>query len=303
MHIQRLKALDLVISTQTVTEAAERLFVTQPQVSRLIAELEAELGFKLFVRSKGRLLPTREGIRFHAEAKRVLMDLDALSGIAQGIRVGRDEKSLSVVATPFVADSVIPKAFSLFSRKYPEIRLFLDIVTRNQFGRWAADYRFDIGISPLPVDVATVRTAPFASMHTAVIIPKAHELSAKSVIPAADLAKYPFIAISAYTLLGQGLKKLFENLGVSLNIRAEIATAMSACEMVARGLGVTIVPGCVGSMLDSRRVELKPWDPGMAFTLGFFYGSRGSSPLVEQFSKMVAATMPEIDPRFTFPLP
>jgi DNA-binding transcriptional LysR family regulator len=134
-------------------------------------------------------------------------------------------------------------------------------------------------------------------------MPKRHELSAKPVVYAADLARYPFIAISPNTLLGQGLNKLFEKLGVSLNIFVETATATSASEMVARGLGITIVPGCIGSLLGSQRVELKPWDPGFKSTLGFFYGSRGSSPLVEDFSKILVGTMLELDRRFTFPLP
>jgi DNA-binding transcriptional LysR family regulator len=303
MNVQQLKALDLVISTHTVTEAAERLFVTQPQVSRLIAELEAELGFKLFVRRRGRLFPTKEGLLFNAEAKPVLMDLEGLPQIAQRIRVGGDGNNLNVVAPPHVAYTIIPQAFFLFSRRYPGIRLSLSILTRNEVGRWVGDNRFNLGISALPVDVATVRTVPFASMHMAVIIPKGHELSGKSVIPAADLAKYPFIAISPFTLMGQRLKEHFDNLGISLNIRAETVTTISACQMVASGLGVTIADPLVAGSISDGRVELKPWDPGMEATLGFFYGSeRDPSRPAKEFSNMVLDTMLEIAPRFTFPL-
>jgi DNA-binding transcriptional LysR family regulator len=303
MNTQQLKALGLVISNQTVTEAAARLFVTQPQVSRLIAELEAELGFKLFLRRRGRLLPTKEGLQFNAEAKRVLMDLEGLPRIAQSIRLGGDEKNLNVVAPAHVAYSIIPQAFFLFSRRYPTIRFSLSILTRNEVGRWVADHNLGLGISTLPVDVATARTVPFASIHTIVIIPKAHKLSAKPVIPAADLTKYPFIALSPSTPMGQRLKELFKKLGISLNIRAETTTTKSACEMVACGLGVTITDPLVARSISGGQVELKPWDPGMEFTLGFFYGSeRDPSPLIEEFSKIVVDTMLEIEPRFTSPL-
>jgi DNA-binding transcriptional LysR family regulator len=303
MNIQQLKAVDLVISTQTVTEAARELFVTQPQVSRLISELEAEIGFKLFMRQRGRLFPTKEGLQFNAEAKRVLKDLEALPQIAQSIRVDGDENHLNIVAPPYVAYSIIPKAFSLFSRRYPEIRLSLNILTRNEVGRWIAGHRFNLGISTLPVDVATVRTVPFALMHTTVIVPKAHELSEKPVIPAADLAKYPFIAISPSTLMGQRFKELFKKLEIYLNILAETVTTMSACQMVASGLGVTIADPLVAYSISGGRVESKPWDPGMEITLGFFYRSeRDPSPLVKEFSKIVLDTMLEIEPRFIFPL-
>jgi len=303
MNTQQLKALGLVISNQTVTEAAAQLFVTQPQVSRLIAELEAELGFKLFLRRRRRLLPTKEGLQFNAEAKRVLTDLEGLPRIAQSIRLGGDGNILNVVAPPHVAYSIIPQAFFLFSRRYPTIRFSLSILTRNEVGRWVADHNLGLGISILPVDVATARTVPFASMHTTVIIPKAHELSAKPVIPAADLAKYPFIALSPSTPMGQRLNELFEKLGISLNIRAETATTVLACEMVACGLGVTIADALVASSISGGRVELKPWDPGMEFTLGFFYGSeRDPSHLIKEFSKIVVDTVLEIEPRFTSPL-
>jgi DNA-binding transcriptional LysR family regulator len=303
MNIQQLKAVDLVISTHTVTEAAARLFVTQPQVSRLIAELEVELGLKLFLRRRGRLLPTNAGLQFNAKAKRVLTDLEGLPQIAQSIRLGGDENILNVVAPPHVAYSIIPQAFFLFSRRYPKIRFSLSILTRNEVGRWVADHNLGLGISILPVDVATARTVPFASMHTAVIVPKTHELSAKPFILAADLAKYPFIALSPSTPIGQRLNELFQKFGISLNIRAETAITIVACEMVACGLGVTIADPLAARSISGGRVELKPWDPGMEITIGFFYGSeRDPSPLIEEFSKIVVDTMLEIEPRFISPL-
>jgi DNA-binding transcriptional LysR family regulator len=139
-------------------------------------------------------------------------------------------------------------------------------------------------------------------MHTVLIVPKAHELSGKPIIPASDFARYPFISISPSNLMGHRLKEHFENLGISMNIRAETVTTMSACEMVASGLGVTIADPLVACSIFGGRVECKPWDPGMEITLGFFYRSEWDlSPLVKEFSKIVEDTILEIEPRFTFP--
>ena len=114
MRMHNLRALSLVIETGTVTKAAERLFLTQPQVSRLISELEDELGFVCFSRKGRALVPTKEGIRFYAEAKRILMGFDEIPGIAEDIRLNRGKK-LNIVAPSYMAMSSIPETINIFS--------------------------------------------------------------------------------------------------------------------------------------------------------------------------------------------
>ena len=67
MKFSYVRAFKAVYELGTVTSAANHLFVTQPAISRLISQLEEELGFELFERIKGRLLPTDQGRAFYQE--------------------------------------------------------------------------------------------------------------------------------------------------------------------------------------------------------------------------------------------
>ena len=64
MKLIRLQAFKEVINAGTVTEASRRLKCSQPRISRLISELEEDIGFPLFRREKQRLVPTTEGKLF-----------------------------------------------------------------------------------------------------------------------------------------------------------------------------------------------------------------------------------------------
>ena len=76
MKLVRLQAFKSVFEETTVTGAARRLKCSQPRVSRLIQELEEEIGFPLFLREKQRLEPTVEGKRFYKEIERILVGID-----------------------------------------------------------------------------------------------------------------------------------------------------------------------------------------------------------------------------------
>src|SRR5882672_4336090 len=84
--IQALRAFVAIMEAGTVTAAAERLRRTQPQVSRLIAELEQDIGFSLFFRERRRLIPTLRGSRLYVDVRRALNGLDEIERVAEEIR-------------------------------------------------------------------------------------------------------------------------------------------------------------------------------------------------------------------------
>src|SRR5258708_32265846 len=86
MNLKRLQAFRAVFEAGSVTRAAEQLHTTQPALSRLIADLEAELGLALFVRQRRRLVPTAEGRTFPREAEKALVPVDQIVAIARDIR-------------------------------------------------------------------------------------------------------------------------------------------------------------------------------------------------------------------------
>src|SRR3712207_988085 len=109
LNAKSLAALAAVISEGTVTAAARRMHRTQPVVSRLIAQLESAVGFALFRREGGRLVPTAEGLSFYRESERAFSALSEIESTARNIRERRNVP-LRILAQSHVAHSVLQQA-------------------------------------------------------------------------------------------------------------------------------------------------------------------------------------------------
>ena len=82
MRARQIEVFRMVMRCGTLTSAAEALNVSQPALSQILLHTEDELGFKLFQRVKGRLIPTPEAEDLYPEVERLFGDLEALRGRA-----------------------------------------------------------------------------------------------------------------------------------------------------------------------------------------------------------------------------
>ncbi|HSD51342.1 MAG TPA: LysR family transcriptional regulator [Candidatus Methylomirabilis sp.] len=298
MRLQSLRALQAVMETGSTTEAGKRLYRTQPQVSRLIAALEEELGFKLFLRDRRRLLPTQEGSLFYAEVRRILSGLEEISKVAEDIRAHKEAR-LRIVSQPYLAHAVLPDALAAFARSHPNLRYSLEIRSRGDVGSWVAGHQFDLGVVALPIDVPGVSSQPFATVQVLVAFPVAHPLARKKRLKAEDLLGQPFIALRPYTLLRHLVDELFAQLHLPLTIRAETSFGLAACQMVAKGLGITLTDPLVARCLPPGQIELREWEPGLSLPYGFLFSST-HPPLsvVLDFADTVAETTKRLAPEY-----
>jgi DNA-binding transcriptional LysR family regulator len=142
MNLKRLQAFRAVFEAGSVTRAAEQLHTTQPALSRLIGDLEAELGLALFARQKRRLVPTAEGRMFHREAEKALAAVDQIVDIARDIRTLKGSH-LRIVAPMLTAFSVLPAAVAAFRASHPRTRVSLEVTNIRDIADWVANGPFD----------------------------------------------------------------------------------------------------------------------------------------------------------------
>jgi DNA-binding transcriptional LysR family regulator len=95
IRLRQLQALSYVLSSRTMTAAAELFGVTQPAMSRLIMQLEDEVGCKLLKRDRGRLRLTEDGERFYEKAEQVLLSMRELNGFSSTLNMTRRERFAS----------------------------------------------------------------------------------------------------------------------------------------------------------------------------------------------------------------
>ncbi|OXH86866.1 LysR family transcriptional regulator, partial [Burkholderia multivorans] len=89
LRIRQIEAFRAVMQRHTVTRAARDLHISQPAVSRLIADLEARVGFVLFERQQGRFTPTAQARVLYEEVERAFIGLDRVAQAAEQIRAMR----------------------------------------------------------------------------------------------------------------------------------------------------------------------------------------------------------------------
>lgn len=239
MNLKRLQAFRAVFEAASVTQAAERLHSTQPAVSRLIGDLEAELGLALFVRQKRRLVPTAEGRAFYREAEKALAAVDQIVNIARDIRTLRGAH-LRIVAPMITAFGILPAAVGAFRRAHPHTRVSLDIKDIRDIADWVANGPFDIGVTALPFDDARVESVPLAAVRAVLVMPRRHPLATKRVVHARDLGG--------------------ENMILPLGNppRALVTSSLEAAELKIESTIDSSV-GAVGSASWSRRGSGSPW--------------------------------------------
>ena len=286
------------METGSVTEASKTIYLTQPQVSRLIAALENELGLRLFVRAGRRLVPTQEGLRFYDETQRILAGIDDFYKIAKDIRE-INEPRLRVMCQPYLAYALMPESFAAFAERYPKTRFSLEIRSRGDVGPWMAGQQFDIGLAALPIDFPAARAIQFASVTMVVALPKGHHLTRKEFLDAEEIAAEPFITLKPFTLLRRLTDNIFHGAGLSLSVRAESSSGLSVCQMVSKGLGVSIVDPLVAKCIDPNLIEIRSWAPGIKLRYAFIYSEAyAPSSLTLEFADTVAFTTKRLCPDY-----
>jgi len=271
MKLIRLQAFKGVFEEKKVTEAARRLKCSQPRVSRLISELEEEIGFPLFLREKQRLKPTVEGKRFYQEIERILVGIEDIDRIAEDIYHKR-ETILRVLAQAHLAYGLLNQVFGKFEKLYKGVRHYLEIgVRREHLAKWLRGHQFDLAFTALPARHPLVRHQPLISIRLLVGIPKNHPLYNAKQITIQEFLKGPIIALTEGTIMRQRLDNLTQQAALKPNIRIETPTILSACQLAAQGLGITLSEPFIANIFNKDELVFRPLTPDYRVDYGALY--------------------------------
>jgi DNA-binding transcriptional LysR family regulator len=291
MNLKRLQAFRAVYETGSVTAAAQRLHMTQPAVSRLIGDLEKELGLQLFARQRQRLVCTEDGRSFFHEAERALAAVDQIVDIARDIRTLKGAH-LRIVTLMIAAFGILPAATKALIAMHPQARVSIDFRDVHDMADWVATGPYDVGITMLPFDDPRVECEPLATVSCVLAVPKDHRLAQKRVVSLRNLAGERFLLPSSpVPEFGAAL----EAVGVPYVGQIDGPSAFQACQFVAQGLGVALVDPFTFSAASRLDIVAVPIRPAIKLSFGFFFPvNRPRTTLVNSFVKAtrlaVAAT-------------
>ena len=237
---RQIDAFKTVVQTGTVTESARMLGISQPAVSRLISDLESEVGFQLFARSGRNLKATPEALLLVEEVRRALSGLEQIKLTAAAIKKFKHAQ-LRLISTPAFSTLIAPQLIQKFAQRQPEAMISLEIQSTDVAVEWMVSQNFDFGIAPATMVNPVTRSHPLTDTRSICVFPKGHRLENKKNISPTDLENESFISYLPDSRFRFEVDEVFKKAGVTRILQYEARTTDAICRLVAQGLGVSII--------------------------------------------------------------
>ncbi|WP_455887240.1 LysR substrate-binding domain-containing protein [Pseudomonas rustica] len=287
MNLKQIEAFRSVMRLGSMTAAADVLYTSQPNVSRLISQLELSVGFALFKRAGVRLIPTKEGQAFFLEVERAFVGMDSLKHSAKNIRslgTGR----LRVASVPATGLSVIPRILKAFNQTRPELTVSLHVNTSSNVEQWVKSQFCDLGIVVHPGDLNNQQVELLAAIPAVCVIPANHPLAEHECITTQDLEGQHFVSLCHGDGTRPLIDEVFENAGVERVMAVEAQYSAITCEMVALGMGITLAHPLVAYDYLHRDIVVRPFRPDIPFpTYVIWPNAQNHTQLAEDFIQTV----------------
>lgn len=283
MRLRHIEVVNAIRVTGTLKAAAALLSLTQPAITQTLQSAERQLGYPLFDRVRGKLIPTREAQLLFPEILRLDEQLQAVQRLAQNLRGGTADSSIRVLAAPALAQTVVADAALAFQAKHPGVKLSI-----------RADYSAT-AVASIALMEADVGILYHSVSHPAI---KEIELAASRLVCVGHpsmLPDTPSIELDALEgreiagpdpadPLGRLLAKRLEELSVTVNVTITAQSYHSLVALAARSKLITIVDEIAALSARAQGLRVVPLAPLISIPVVASIAINGErSALVEQF--------------------
>ncbi len=222
-------------------QAARACFVAQSTLSAGIIELEAQLGTPVAERTNRKVILTPLGEKLAERARLILREAEDMAQLAaseQGPLTGEFHLGVIPTIAPYLLPSVLPK----LRDNYPDLKLF---IREEQTGRLLEKLgagAIDAAILALPYPMDGVATALLGKDRFLLACPAGHRFSGKSSVSTAELANEPLLLLEDGHCLREHALAACDLAGREKNQGFEATSLQTLTQMVAGGLGLTLLP-------------------------------------------------------------
>lgn len=258
MEFRQLEYFAEVANKLSFSKASQVLHVSQPTLSKMVKNLEDELGLILIDRSTRRMQLTDAGriVQTYSDACiKSLKDLSiALSDVSH-LRRG----SIKLGLPPVIGVSFFPKVISEFHRLYPHVTLQLIEEGGKMVEELLLDGTIDVGVVVLPVkDEMLFDIIPLVDRELKLIVHSSHRFAKMPEVSLLDLQSEPFILFRRGFSLYHHVREACIREGFEPSVAYESSQWDFICEMVASNLGIAFLPQTVCTKIDSEEVQVVP---------------------------------------------
>lgn len=270
MDVRTLRYFVEVVRQQSFTRAAEKLFVTQPTISKMLRNLEDELECTLLVREGRRLRLTDSGQALYQRGLTILEEFRQLKAELQDIN-GLKRGQLRLGVPPMVGTQMAP-LIGEFRQRYPGIELIISEFGGLTVQQAVLSGELDLALTALPVDPDLPITSQLLFSHPlCIVVPRTPYWLNRTSVAIAELAEQSILIYNEDFALYRLLIDAFHAHGFTPKIAARSGQWDFLAAMVQTGMGVAILPEPICQRLDSQQLLWIPLAPTLLWQLGLIW--------------------------------
>ena len=268
MEFAALKAFVAVAETGSFSVAAERLFLTQPAVSKRIAALESELDARLFDRIGRTVTLTEGGVALLPRAQKLLMELEdsirAISSLSGEVR-----GTLRFATSHHIGLHRLPPTLKRFTQMYPQVRLDIRFMDSEAACVAVEQGELELGIVTLPPEPSIkLTTEVIWEDPLGIVVSRNHPLAEQANVTLNQLAQHVAVLPATNTYTRQIAELAFSRLGLTLEIALSTNYLETIKMLVSVGIGWSLLPN---TMLDKHISKLSVEELSLQRSLGIVY--------------------------------
>ncbi|OUJ30241.1 LysR family transcriptional regulator [Vibrio parahaemolyticus] len=271
MNLRQLEVFYAIMQAGTVSGAARLLHVSQPNVTRVLAHTEQQLGFALFERVKGRLVPTQEAKALLPEAEKVYQQLGQFRSLTNKVKQGTQH--LRIGAPPVLAAHLLAPTVALLSKEHG-ISFELLTANRDELCSGLLKHELDVAIAFGEETPPALMGHVLLKENLALIAPKSAAIPAEKIVILEELISHdlPIIGLDSRDPLGlllhQTLSARDEHYQHAITVRSYSAAA----ELVKHQAGFAIVdPWTAKQYRQDDAVSVHALEPNMSFSVSILF--------------------------------
>jgi|GEM_PF-865921 len=237
LKLRQLEFFRAVMLYGSINRAAHYLCVSQPVVSRTIAQLEQSIGLELFDRKSSHLVPTKYAYIIHRYCDDIFLKTNQLDHVIKAIK-SQQAQSLKFCASPALSNSFIPKILSKFDksiRVHFESALLADIAANVESGL------FQFGLTIWPILSEKLECKPLTNSDFIFLCHKSNPLHKLHTIRFEDFSDQEFIFTNRSMPVGEYIERKLSELNVHCESYLEVDRSEVVCSLINAGRGVTII--------------------------------------------------------------